>query len=272
MSRDPILRIGWASANITPDRTAVIGGMPWARLSSGILDPLKATALVLESCPAGQAPQTVIFVGCDLRSMLDPLRDAVRANLAETMPEIDPLCVILNATHTHNAPPLGTFGIELEGMSEDEYVAFAAPRIAGTIAEAWSNRAPGGIGYGLGQAVVGRNRRRETMQPRHSRPFIHARPVGLAIAITAATAGAEPMTTTQQPWRQRATDYAGIMSQLKVKTATADSGAGVPYRLWLTTGDMPGTPWRKLDVTHWNRTSRYHAGTARAHGRGISQV
>ncbi len=152
------LRIGWASADITPDRTAVIGGMPWARLSSGVLDPLTATVLALESCRPGQDPQPVIFVGCDLRGLRDALRDAVRAHLAQTLPEVDPLCVILNATHTHNAPPLGIFGIELDGMREDEYVAFAAPRIADAIGQAWRERKPGGIGFGLGQAVVGRNR------------------------------------------------------------------------------------------------------------------
>ncbi|MCA1809283.1 MAG: hypothetical protein LC725_07545 [Lentisphaerae bacterium] len=152
------LRIGWAAADITPDRTAVIGGMPWARLSSGVMDKLTATVLALETHPPGQHPQPVIFVGCDLRGIREALRDAVRAQLTEKLPALDPLCVILNAVHTHNAPPLGTFGIDLEGMSEDDYVAFAAPRIAVAITEAWHNRSPGGIGYGLGQAVVGRNR------------------------------------------------------------------------------------------------------------------
>lgn len=152
------LHIGWAAADITPERDAVIGGMPHARISTGVMDPLKATVLALESCRPGQTPQSVIFVGCDLRSMRDALRDAVRERLVGIVPDVDPMCVILNATHTHCAPPLGTFGIELEGMSEDEYVEFAAPRIVEAIAEAWRGRAPGGIGYGLGQAVVGRNR------------------------------------------------------------------------------------------------------------------
>ena len=44
-------------------------------------------------------------------------------------------------------------------MDPGEYVAFAADRIAEAVASAWRNRAPGTIGFGLGQAVVGRNRR-----------------------------------------------------------------------------------------------------------------
>ncbi len=152
------LKIGWASSDITPPKTAVIGGMPYARLSTGARDPLTATVLALESSPAGREPQQVIFVGCDLRSMRSVLRDAVRSHLSESLPEVDPMCVMLNGTHTPNAPPLGTFGVELEGMSEEEYVDFAAPRIADAIDKAWRERTPGGIGFGLGQAVVGRNR------------------------------------------------------------------------------------------------------------------
>ncbi len=118
MNNQPSLRIGWASADITPERPAVLGGMPWARATTGVMDPLTATALALDTTdPETNVSESVIFVGCDLRGMRDELRDAVRAHLAGMLPELDPTCVVLNATHTHNAPPLGAFGIELDGMS-----------------------------------------------------------------------------------------------------------------------------------------------------------
>ncbi|MFN2352861.1 MAG: hypothetical protein ABR497_13050, partial [Kiritimatiellia bacterium] len=152
------LRIGWASADITPDRPAVLGGMPWARTTDGVMDQLTATALALETVPPDRAPEHVILVSCDLRSIRDGLRDALRENLAAALPGLDPLAVILNATHTHSAPPLGEFGIELDGMSEAEYQEFVLPRLAQAVRTAWESRQPGGISFGLGHAVVGRNR------------------------------------------------------------------------------------------------------------------
>lgn len=44
-------------------------------------------------------------------------------------------------------------------MRVDDYVAFAAQRIAQAIIDAWNARADGGIGFGQGYAIVGRNRR-----------------------------------------------------------------------------------------------------------------
>ena len=43
------LRLGWGSADLTPDRPAVIAGYSRARVSEGVLDPVTATALVIES-------------------------------------------------------------------------------------------------------------------------------------------------------------------------------------------------------------------------------
>ncbi|MCA1809279.1 MAG: hypothetical protein LC725_07525, partial [Lentisphaerae bacterium] len=126
--------------------------------TDGVMDQLTATALALETVPPDRAPEHVILVSCDLRSIRDGLRDALRENLAAALPGLDPLAVILNATHTHSAPPLGEFGIELDGMSEAEYQEFVLPRLAQAVRTAWESRQPGGISFGLGHAVVGRNR------------------------------------------------------------------------------------------------------------------
>ena len=56
-----------------------------------------------------------------------------------------------------NVPAL--MGVELDVMDPAEYVDFAARRIAEAVAMAWQSRVPGGIGFGLGQALIGRNRR-----------------------------------------------------------------------------------------------------------------
>ena len=157
-TNDQNLRIGWASTDITPDRPAVLGGMPSARISRGVMDPITATALALETDYPGQTPIKVILISCDLRGIRNEVRDEVRARLRSVLPDVGPTNIILNATHTHTSGPLGDFGIELDAMQEYEYRAFIIPRIAAVAEQAWKNRRPGGISFGLAHAVAGHNR------------------------------------------------------------------------------------------------------------------
>jgi hypothetical protein len=141
------------------------------------MDPLTVTALALESVRNGRANEHAVMVSCDCVGISGYLRNAVAARLRESLPELDSRSVCLNATHTHTAPEnggvnldtpdslgclpigLGLTAPELGAMGTDEYVAYAAARIAEAVTEAWRSRQPGRIGFGLGQAVVGRNRR-----------------------------------------------------------------------------------------------------------------
>jgi len=167
------LHIGWASADLTPDQPVQISGQFHARVSEGVLDPVTATALALSAGDEGPS-SAVVLVSCDVVGIPDGLRQAVRQRVAAAIPQLDPLCVCLNATHTHTAPEvrqdsdylqlgggISSTGmcVELPTMAPADYVAFAAERIAAAVASAWRNRRPGSIGYGLGQAVVGHNRR-----------------------------------------------------------------------------------------------------------------
>ena len=43
------LNIGWASADITPDKPVIIRGQFYARISDGVQDPITVTALAIES-------------------------------------------------------------------------------------------------------------------------------------------------------------------------------------------------------------------------------
>lgn len=161
-----VLKIGWAEVDITPLELPVyIAGQFHIRISEGVLDPLKATALVLES-----GGEHVVFVSVDTVGISEPLGSAVRERLNE--PELNPDKVILHATHTHEAPNnrLGATGViryfdaKKEGIDlgfrpVEDYIDFAAERIASVIVEAWRKRAPGGVAYGQDYAVIGRNRR-----------------------------------------------------------------------------------------------------------------
>jgi hypothetical protein len=160
------LHIGWAETDITPQELPVyIAGQFYIRVSEGIQDPLKATALALES-----NGEHVVFVSVDSLRISDSLRDAVRAQLSEV--GLDPQKIILNATHTHEAPnnllmsacvmqvyDNTTEEIDIGFKSAQSYVTFAAQRIAEAVSQAWQNRAPGGIAFGQDYAVIGRSRR-----------------------------------------------------------------------------------------------------------------
>ena len=166
------LSIGWASVNITPDKPVLIRGQHYARVSEGVLDSIRATALAIESV-TGDSSESVIMISCDLVAIPDDMRggskDNLKANvreiLSETLPGINPECVFLNATHTHAATYIrpysdvkGIYGVELEAATPADCQKFTAERIAEAAKAAWENRKPGGISYGLGQAVVGHNR------------------------------------------------------------------------------------------------------------------
>ncbi len=165
MSIPTPLLIGWAEGDITPvTLPAFIAGQFHMRLSEGVDDPLKVTALALEN-----GEDQVIFAGCDLVVIPDELREAVRALLATA--EFDANKIIFNATHTHTGPEIRVrttksdlsasdgCGVHLEGASIQDYLDFAAQTIADTVAQAWATRRPGGIAYGQGDAVLAHNRR-----------------------------------------------------------------------------------------------------------------
>lgn len=166
------LTIGWASADITPDQPVTIRGYFRARVSEGVMDPLKATALAMEY-GSGSSSEKVIMISCDLIAIDDGMRDGsddnlrdnVRELIVESIPGINPEQIILNATHTHVAPDISAslsieerWGIDLDAMSPKDYVDFISGRIASAAEEAWNSRESAGISYGLSHAVVGHNR------------------------------------------------------------------------------------------------------------------
>jgi len=176
MSADsrPTLLIGWASRDVTPERPVILHGQFHARVSEGVLDPLTVTALALESVREGKSAGKAMLVSCDFVSISSDLLSAVRLRLSERLPEMPLQNVCLNATHTHTGPVLyasatlsigslpparGLSARELGAMDSSEYLPYAAEKIAEAVEEAWRRRSPGGIGFGLGHAVIGHNRR-----------------------------------------------------------------------------------------------------------------
>lgn len=157
---------GWAQADITPEQPVSLAGQFHTRLSEGVLDPLSVTVWAIES-----GEQQAVFVCCDLVSIPDEFRDAVRDRVRQRVYGLNPHKVIINATHTHTAPEIRTSkqttehmasrgsGVELDSMPVEAYNAFAVERIADAVSQAWASRADGAVAYGWGNAVIGRNRR-----------------------------------------------------------------------------------------------------------------
>lgn len=166
------LQVGWARCDLTPPKLPVfIDGLFNARLSEGVGDPLTATVLVL-----GNEKDHVVFASADLVAIADGLRDAVRRKLDGRVEGLDPMKVVLHATHTHSAPVARTAtsstaqssrrfsyreedGFPVPAMTPAEYIDFAASRLADCIAAAWNSRQPGSVAYGTEEVIVGRNRR-----------------------------------------------------------------------------------------------------------------
>jgi hypothetical protein len=156
------LRIGWASGDITPSSRCTLCGQFPIRISEGVRDPLTATALAME---AAGGEERAIVMSLDAVWIGDYARAAFDRELARRLPDVPPERVLISATHTHTAPDqVSWFAADQAGLPPDvltpqQYSDFLAVRLADMAVEAWTRRAPGAVGWGYGQAVVGFNRR-----------------------------------------------------------------------------------------------------------------
>jgi len=92
------LRVGLASAEITPPVPFRMSGGFSPRISTAVHDPLFARALVLR-----QGGRSVAFVICDLLGISEGLGEEVR-RLASRAASIDPEHIVVAASHTHTGP------------------------------------------------------------------------------------------------------------------------------------------------------------------------
>ena len=156
------LLVGTASTDITPTEPVAVSGQFHLRIARTVETPITANVIALESRQDGVSRDVAILVSCDLlcipSEVLARVRQAVRARL----PDLDATKVVLNATHTHTAPVLGTdkYRIPHEGVLQVEsYRSFLAARVADAIVRAWNARDTGRVSWGLSHAVVAYNRR-----------------------------------------------------------------------------------------------------------------
>jgi sugar phosphate isomerase/epimerase len=164
LARRGELRVGWATADITPDRPVALFGQMRTRISKGVRDPVTCTALAMETVRGGTSIDQVVMVSCDT-CLIGPRLVKTLAkrheNIMAACPGLDPTKIILNATHSHTAPTVeeNRHEISPDVMSAADYREFLADTIADVVIAAWKGRSAGETSWALGHAVVGQNRR-----------------------------------------------------------------------------------------------------------------
>lgn len=156
------LLVGTAVVNITHDQPIALQGQMHTRIGRTVDSPLEASAVALESRQGDRSLDAAIMISCDVCYMSRSVVEKVRLRLKETLPDFDPQKLFLSATHTHTGPVFdeGMYDLPKEGvLPPAEYTQFFVERVTDAAAKAWQARKPGAVGWGLGHAVVGHNRR-----------------------------------------------------------------------------------------------------------------
>ena len=182
------LKFGWAERSITPDKKVSLAGQFAERISEYVEKPICVTALAISS-----ETDQAIFCACDLVDISWGLRDAVRAKLAGNDAGLDPMKVIISATHVHTGPryahrddssskftgnatsfralieselPPDKKYIESANISANPDIAqpeetfeFLAEQISKAALAAWTSRTEGSFVNAFGRAPVGMCRR-----------------------------------------------------------------------------------------------------------------
>ena len=144
-----MFQVGMVEVEITPEENGVELAGYAPRNSTGVHDPIKAIAAVIDD-----GHTKVAICAVDIVNLKRFLSDAVKTRLAHDA-GISPECMIFAATHTHSAPGLSrgnplnqTWGKELED------------KLAQAVTEADRRRRPARMGTGRGEINgIGRNRR-----------------------------------------------------------------------------------------------------------------
>jgi hypothetical protein len=161
------LNIGTAIADITPALPVAVDGQFNLRIADTVETPLEANVVKLESRNGNSSIDMAIMVSCDLVGIPNLLVERIRAKVHAQIPELDEQKIFLNAIHTHTAPVLKNdmesnfrYPIPKTGVLQvEEYQAFFVQRVSDAIINAWKNRKPGSVSWGLSHAAIAYNRR-----------------------------------------------------------------------------------------------------------------
>lgn len=156
-----MLKIGWASKDVSTNEPVCIIGQAYERISKGSFDPTTVTALYLSD-----GNDCVVFISGDFTGIDGDLLCEVKAAAEARLPGFDGSKVIFNATHTHTAPRYNLKrGYDkapkdrVDICPQEKYRAFLVEQVVDAVTEAYTTAAPGSVSYGYGSAAVGLQRR-----------------------------------------------------------------------------------------------------------------
>ena len=157
------LWIGAATIDITPKPPVALTGFQTVRITSTIQSPLTANVLALESRDGDRVIDQAILISCDLCVIRPGVQDDFRNHVAGRLPGFDIHKLFLAATHTHSAPVTVQSQYDEKDYGNatqpKEYLPYLYQQMAEAVVQAWTSRAVGAVGHGLGHAVIGQNRR-----------------------------------------------------------------------------------------------------------------
>lgn len=156
------LYIGVAEASITHAQPMALWGQMHTRISTRVESPVTAQVVALESRDGQRSLDAAIMVSCDMIGIPNEVLEALRQRVGQRLPGFDTQKLFVSGTHTHTGPVLeeGLYRLPEEGVvSPSEYVQFFLDQVSGAVSQAWEERRPGAVAWGLAHAVVGQNRR-----------------------------------------------------------------------------------------------------------------
>ena len=163
------LYVGWATVDITPAAPVVLDGSGYKRVTKEVEDPVTATVLALETRDGDRVIEQAIMISFDLVRMTKEVHEGLQRMAAAKLKDFDSGKLLCGATHTHCGPSISyertgpgqlyDISDRTDVMTPQQYIQFLYEKVGAGIVDAWQSRKPGGMSWGLGNAVVGYNRR-----------------------------------------------------------------------------------------------------------------
>lgn len=96
------LRVGFAEQTLVPEKKVRLAGQFYERISQFVESEITATAMAVEA-----DGEVMILVSADITSVPEFLLDLARKKFSELCDEVDPMKIIVAATHTHTSHTFG---------------------------------------------------------------------------------------------------------------------------------------------------------------------
>ncbi len=147
-----------AAVDITPADSQFLWGYPHAaRMSTGVHDPLLASALYL-----GDGRTALLFVGCDVLIVSNAIASRARRRI-EAVTGVPASHIVVSATHSHSGPKTAnTLGQEADPVvppADEAYLQKLEDGIVEAGSRAWRDRVPAEAGFAVADGRgVGTNR------------------------------------------------------------------------------------------------------------------